>query len=588
MASYLHEADRTRCGGVSLTAVEPSNANYSFASQFAHGLVTAGVTHVCISPGSRNTPLALTLGRHPALTDWVIHDERSSAFFALGLGRATGVPAVLVCTSGSAAAEYFPAIVEAAAGRVPLVVVTADRPPELRNVGAPQAIDQIDLYGRAVRWFHDTGAPDGHTIATASALAVRACLEATRALAGPVHVNVPMREPLAPIAGEGVRRPASGRESPTALAGSLQLDAAALAGVAGRITGRRAIIVAGAERGDGYPEAIVELATALEAPVLADVLSGVRNGVHDQRLVLAAPDLLAGAGVLDRFPPDVVVRCGALPTEKSVWRWLEDHPEVDQILVDPAGWRDPIASAATVVAADPAALCRALASRVHAGPVDWAAGWIRADLAASQAALDTVGDGVNEPNVAGAVLAATSEDSVVVAASSMPVRDLGFLPFKTDRGFRVISNRGANGIDGTISTALGVAATAPTTLLVGDVAALHDVGALRTAALLGLPLSIVVIHNDGGGIFQFLKQADAAVVPPADFERYLATPHGTDFVSAAAALGVPAVAIDDMATLRQWLAEPAGGPRLAQVTTDRRHNEQLHRHVREAATRALD
>lgn len=569
--------------------MEKGNRNYSFAAGLAHGLVSAGVEHVCISPGSRNTPLALTLGRHPALRDWVLHDERSAGFFALGAAKATRSPTVLVCTSGTAAAEYFPAIVEAQLAGIPLIVVTADRPPELRDVGAPQAIDQVKMFGDAVKWFHDPGVPGPISIAGAPALGVRLVAEATSMPAGPVHLNVPIRDPLAPTA-EATGAPKLAVTSPpAAMAGELRAAAADLQMVARLISGRRSLIVAGHDSDPGFASAVADLAAALDAPILADVLSGLRSGPHQNRLVLAAPDLLAGAGMLDRYRPEVVIRFGDLPTEKTVWRWLESNRDVPQIVIGSGGWRDPLSSASVIVMADATAVAGDLVALVTNAPPNWAEGWLSADrrTAAAVAAVPGQPGHFYEPILASRLAETAPPHTVLYAASSMPVRDLGFLPMKSDRPLRFLANRGANGVDGTISSALGAATLGPTTLLVGDVAGLHDVGALRTAALLGLPLRILVVNNDGGGIFHLLPQADPRIVPTEDFERYLATPHGTDFAAIAAAMGVKAVTLDRADALETWLAEPIGGPSLAQVMTDRYVNHSFRRTIRDAVAGAL-
>jgi 2-succinyl-5-enolpyruvyl-6-hydroxy-3-cyclohexene-1-carboxylate synthase len=568
-----------------------TNRNYTFAAALTHGLVASGVQHVCISPGSRNTPLALTMGRHPELRDWVIHDERSAGFFAVGLARATGQPCVLVSTSGTAAAEYLPAIVEARNGCVPLIVITADRPPELRNVGAPQAIDQVKMYGDTATWFHDAGVPDDAGIAAATALGVRLYAAATTSPAGPVHLNVPMRDPLAPVAdGTGDPAPRS-RFGPAFVTGAREPTPAGVATIAEIVSGRRTLVVAGHDPSFAYADAVARLAAALEAPILADVLSGLRSGSHERRLVAASPDLLAGAGMLDRYRPEVVIRLGALPTEKAVWTWLEANPDVAQILITSTGWKDPLNSAAAVVAADAARTAAALAAAaVQPGPVEWAESWLGADRTVSEAAGAAASDvqRLREAVIAARVVYGARDGSIVFAASSMPVRDLGFLPLRGDRAVRFLANRGANGIDGSVASALGAAAVAETTLLVGDVATLHDVGSLRTAALLGLPLRVVVVHNDGGGIFHFLPQADPRIVVNDDFERYLATPHGTDFVAVATAMGLPAEEIASHDALDAWLAEPAKGPRLAQLKTDRRENREFRDRVRIAAREALE
>jgi 2-succinyl-5-enolpyruvyl-6-hydroxy-3-cyclohexene-1-carboxylate synthase len=303
--------------------------------------------------------------------------------------------------------------------------------------------------------------------------------------------------------------------------------------------------------------------------------------------VIAAADLLTAAGALHDDPPEVVVRWGALPTSKPVWRWLETHPRMLQVLVDPGGHRDPLGSASLVVRADVAAT----AGRIHTpgGPPEWADAW-RARDAAAQAAIDaalTAEAFPSEPAVARIVGGAAPADGFVFAGSSMPIRDLDAFAAPRVSRSTVVANRGANGIDGSISTALGIAATGrPTVALIGDVAALYDLGALATMRRLDLPLTLVIVHNDGGGIFELLPQADPALVDRDVFERHIATPHGTDFVAVAEALGIPAHRIADASQLAAHVSAGAG-PLILEVRTDRSDLAAVHARLRAAVDAAL-
>ncbi len=558
------------------------SANVPFAAALADALSRLGVTDVCLSPGSRNTPLTLAFAAHDGLRDWIHHDERSAGFFALGLARASGRAVAIVSTSGTAAAEYHPAVVEAALSRVPLLVLTADRPPELRDVGAPQTIDQIKLYGDAVKWFHHGAPPGPAEVAHAPHLAAHAWGTAMEPPAGPVHLNLAFREPLLD-AMPSMTVPAT---PPVVATGAAAPDSATIGQVGDLIAGRRTLFVAGLVP-TGAAEEIDRLAAAVNAVVVADPQSGLRSG-SPTATVLSSGDLLAAAGALDVDPPAVVVRWGALPTSKPVWRWLEDHPETPQILIDAGAHRDPLASASMIVRSDPALTAAALGEPAP-GPQDWVVRWAQWDHDATAAvakSLRTV-PFPNEPQIARTVVAAAPDGSALFAGSSMPIRDVDAFAARAASGVDIFANRGANGIDGSLSTALGIAASGrPAIALVGDVAALHDVGALATAARLDLPLTVVVVHNDGGGIFHLLPQADPGHVDPAVFERTFGTPHGTDFVAVAGAFGLAARRLGSAEELHQAIAGNQG-PQLLELRTSRAEIAPLRRRIVSAVRDAL-
>lgn len=559
------------------------DANADFSCALAASLVGLGLRDVCISPGSRNTPLVLAFAGHPELRSWAHHDERSSGYFALGLARASGRPVALVCTSGTAAVEYHPAVVEALQSRVPLLVLTADRPPELRDVGAPQAVDQVKLYGDHVKWSHSASPPDTDAPATAPALAAHAWGECIESPAGPVHLNLPFREPLVPPA-DWSAAPATMTRT-AVVTGTREPGDAAVAKLDRILAGRKTLFVVGAVPG-GAAAVVDELAASLRAVVFADPQSGLRFGDRSSAIIAAA-DLLTAAGMLDADPPEVVVRWGALPTSKPVWRWLESHPHVLQVLVDSGAHRDPLGTASLVVRTDVAATAGRIST--PGAPADYPADW-RARDAAAQTAIDTalaVEAFPNEPAVARCIAAAAPEGGFVFAGSSMPIRELDMFAARRSEDLAVLANRGANGIDGSISTALGIAATGRSCVaVVGDVAALHDLGALATMRRLALPLTLVIIHNDGGGIFEMLPQADPNRVDRDLFERFFATPHGTDFIAVAGALGVPARRVEDADELATLVAA-GGGPLLVEVRTDRSRVAAIHRRMHDVVAGAL-
>jgi len=578
---------------------------------FAGELVAAGVREAVVCPGSRSTPLALALRAAAGLRVRVLLDERSAGFFALGMARTSARPVVLLATSGTATVEFGPAVVEAQLSRVPLVVLTADRPAELRDRGAPQTIDQAHLYGRAAKWYAELPLFDGdpRTEAHVRSVAGRAVATAAAGPAGPVQVNVPFREPLLPD-GPLVPTDATLAEAPTlpptapfsaAIAGRPILDddlAGGLADLLGRTA--RGLIVAGPDDDPEAPEAIAALAAATGFPVLADPLSGLRTGPHDRSLVVTRADQLVRPGPwIDAHRPDLVVRTGAMPTSKPILQLLE-RTRPGLIVVDgDGGWREAALLPATFVHADVSATTRALAGRLGGSVrfTGWTRDWVEAERVAVRAmdswlgALDEPFEGLPFPVLA----AALPDGGVLWAGNSMPVRDLdAWLP-STGRAITVRSNRGANGIDGVVSTALGSAAVAagPVALVVGDVSFLHDLNALVAARLHALSATIVLVNNDGGGIFSFLPQAQPGMPVegsglPEHYEELFGTPHGIEVGPIVCALGGEhrlVTAEDLAAVVEDSIRRP--GVRVLELRTDRERNVDLHRGVAAAVARAL-
>lgn len=555
----------------------------TFCATLVDEWVRTGLTEAVVAPGSRSTPLALALAADGRVRVHVHHDERSAAFVALGVGLASGRPAVLLCTSGTAAANFHPAVVEAHQAEVAMIVCTADRPPELRDVAAAQTIDQLRLYGSAVRWFADVGVPDDAAAATWRSLAARAVADATGPVPGPVHLNLAFREPL--VAEPGPLPPARPDGEPwhrsAVGAPALDVDLDALAAA---LDAQRGVIVAGAGAGD--PAVVHALAAALGWPVLADPRSGART--PDPTAIAAFDALLRHERFAADHAPTVVLRLGRPPASKVLAGWIaRAAPTEVQVAITP-GWVDPDRRVAWRVVADPTALCRALVGRVRgASGTPWRARWTRAE-AAAQAALDgelASHDEPTEPGVARTLVRCLPEGATLVVSSSMPVRDVEWYG-PTRSGLAVLANRGANGIDGVTSTAVGVAlaAAGPTALLIGDVAFLHDANGLLGARQRPIDLVIVVVDNDGGGIFSFLPQATA--LAGERFETLFGTPHGVDPIALAAAYGVPGVeigAIDELAP-----ALVGTGVRLVRVRTDRARNVEVHDALHRAVAAALD
>jgi 2-succinyl-5-enolpyruvyl-6-hydroxy-3-cyclohexene-1-carboxylate synthase len=525
----------------------------AFAVTLADEWARAGVAHAVVCPGSRSTPLALAVADTPGIAVHVRLDERSAGFTALGIGMATGTPAVVVVTSGTAAAELHAAVVESDLAGVPMLVCTADRPPELRGVGAPQTIDQTHLYGRSPRWFADPGVPDDASRPAWRSLASRSVAEAIVGPSGPgpVHLNLPFREPLQGDAVRGGIPP--GRPDRAAWhqvhAGPVPPPAGAVDAMvaAGLAPGTRGVIVAGA--GCGEPSVVLALAEALSWPVLADPRSGLR-GPH-RSVVAAADGILRAPGFAADHRPDVALVLGGRWASKVVTGFLSG---VATVLVDPFGaWIDPERVVGRVVRADPTVLCRELTAAVTrpgggrsraAGP--WLSDWERAEAGARRVIREySAGPaGWTEPLLAERLVAALPAGASLMVSSSMPVRDVEAFGLPRDEPPRVLANRGANGIDGVVSTALGIAlAAGPTVALVGDLAFLHDVSALVVADGAPAPLTVVVADNGGGGIFSFLPPVSS--LDPDTFEHLFGTPQSADVAAVAAGFGWAVEEIDD-------------------------------------------
>jgi len=543
----------------------------TFCATLVDEWLRAGLTDAVVAPGSRSTPLVLALAARSEVRLHLFHDERSAAFAAVGLGLATGRAAVLVCTSGTAAAEFHGAVVEAHQADVPLLVCTADRPPELRDVAAPQAIDQQRLYGTAVRWFCDPGVPDEAMRDSWRSLAARALADTVGPRPGPVHLNLPFREPLV---ADPDQLPPARAQGPwhQSQIGPARLDLVGQFELGERLSGRRGVIVAGG--GAGEAQAVRELATALGWPVLADARSGFRSG--DPTTVAAFDAILRHGGFADAQRPEVVVRLGHAPASKVLAQWLSASGAPQVAVHANEAWIDPDHTVDLRVVADPTELCRDLSAGVSPAPPQWLSTWQRAERVA-QRVFDTAAPDT-EPGLARFLTQRLPDGSSLVVSSSMPVRDVEWYG-AVRVGLRVLSNRGANGIDGVTSTAVGVALSgAPTTLLIGDVAFLHDTNALIALAARDIDLTIVVVDNDGGGIFEFLPQASA--LPRERFELLFGTPHGTDIEALAAAHHIEVVSLTDA-------LEPKG-VRLARVATDRQLNVAVHDQLHRAVAAALD
>jgi len=544
-----------------------------FCEALVDALAANGVAHAAVSPGSRNTPLLLALGAHPAIDLTVHHDERSGAFFALGMAKATARPVVLSCTSGTAATEYLPAITEARMSQTPLIVLTADRPPELQDRGSPQTINQTELYGGAVKLFLNPGVPDSAMVSEAGRIGGQAVAISMESPRGPVHLNIPLREPLVPESRQPAAEPAA--SPPIVPVEELAFPDTEVAAIGEMVTGRRLGIVAGPTSSADAAAAISELARATGAIVIADPQSQVRFGGGLEPNVIHSADLMLASGHSPQPAPEVVLHIGAVHTSKPVNQWLKGLG-APLIQIHGSPWLDPLNVAQRVVHADPVDGLRRLARVVEAGPSDLLSSWKKADDAATDA-IDASLSVVSEAAIARRLVAAVPAHSALVGASSMPIRLIDSYGARRTQPLRVIANRGANGIDGTIASALGVAAAGigPSYALLGDLSALADIGSLVTAHQLQLPITLVVINNDGGGIFEYLPQADPDRVDPEVFEKLIVSPHGHAISPIAAAFGIESTVVTDLDTLTSIVATLPSGPRLVEIMTKRAEGPQI-------------
>ncbi|MFI6290867.1 2-succinyl-5-enolpyruvyl-6-hydroxy-3-cyclohexene-1-carboxylic-acid synthase [Nonomuraea sp. NPDC050790] len=546
------------------------NPATALASVLVDELVRCGLTDVVLAPGSRSAPLALALHAESRVRLHVRIDERSASFLALGLAKRSARPVALLCSSGTAAANFHPAVIEAGESGVPLLVLTADRPPELRGTGANQTIDQIKLYGSAVRWFAEVGVPEERPgqVAYWRSLACRAY---QRTLGpgdpGPVHLNVAFREPLIPdgdmnwcesldgdVNGPWVRT----RVAPPPVA--LHIPPT-----------RRGVLVVG----DGAANVRRYIAAAGMAgwPVLSEPNGGGRYGDHaisTYHFLLGTPEFA------EAHQPDVVVTLGRPGLSRPLLTWLKRAQEHIVVAPDLARWPDPTRSATQVA--------QAVEIPVASGDDTWLHSWRAAD-AAARAAIDGLLDstGLSEPRLARDLVDALPNGALLFSGSSMPIRDLD-QAMRPRRGIRVMASRGASGIDGLVSTAMGAALghNGPSFALLGDLSFLHDQNGLILGPREPRPdLCFVVVNNDGGGIFSLLPQA--AVRDP--FERVFGTPHGVDLGYVAAASGTPYTLVGDISELGKALR--GEGPRVVEVRTEREPNALVHAQLREAAQTAI-
>ena len=556
----------------------------TFCATLVDEWVRLGVAHAVVSPGSRSTPMAIALASNSKIALHVFHDERSASFAALGIGMQSGIPAVLLCTSGTAAAQFFAAVIEANYSHVPLLVCTADRPPELQGVGAPQTINQTNLYGTFVRKFMDVGLADDAKSSKWRTIARDAFSATVGVNRGPCHVNLPFREPLVGIAGS---LPVADSHSPVRMSADVA-TASERKKLSLALRAERGIIIAG--NGIDQPRFILELAAKLKWPVFADSRSNCRvapESSHGATVVSCADVVLRHQPSAESLNPTVVLRVGDPPVSKVVNQWLATCGAEQIAVTQQPSLVDPDKVVTTHIVGSFNELFMEMSRGADSrSETDWIGAWKRCELNARTALDEELSKQtrLTEPLCAVTVSEAIAAGTNLVVSSSMPVRDLEWFAPPRD-GVRVFSNRGVNGIDGVVSTAVGVALSSksPTALLIGDIAMLHDSNGLLNLIRRDAQLKIIVIDNEGGGIFSFLPQAQA--MEGDQFEQLFGTPHSVDFAALAKTHGIAFTWVATAEELRRELAN--SDTSIIGVRTDRSKNVDDHNVLYSAVAAAL-
>ncbi|WP_208586368.1 2-succinyl-5-enolpyruvyl-6-hydroxy-3-cyclohexene-1-carboxylic-acid synthase [Gracilibacillus suaedae] len=550
----------------------------TYVGHFVDQLYQSGVRNIVISPGSRSTPLSLTFAEYNLFNIWVDIDERSAGFFATGIAKQTKKAVVLVCSSGTAAANYYPAIIEAAYSRIPLIVLTADRPHELRDVGAPQAIDQIKLYGDYVKWFHEMALPE----ATANMLqyarnhADRAVHTSQYQVKGPVHLNFPFREPLIPdfsldnVWGDGAVITQHFPFEET------QMSVSVLKDIERQLQGRkRGIIICGPHDYPDLADKVLDLAKKWQLPVFADPLSSLRHLDGGNVVVESYDSILKSKKIREFIHVDFIVRFGAMPVSKPVLQLLQEN-DIEQFIIDEdVTFRNPSIKSAHYIYGQPADIAKQLTSLSLSFDREWLLIWQQLNESAKKVLIQeqqTLTEGLAVRGIQTVI----PDESILFVGNSMPIRDVDTFWLATDKMINIQANRGANGIDGILSTALGMATSGKrVTLLIGDISFLHSMNGLLLTKHYSLDLTIVLINNQGGGIFSFLPQAKEG---SPHYEMLFGTPQTVEFEKIAALYNLNITAVDEWPAYLHALeaSYKQKGVSLIEVKTDRNENVIWH------------
>jgi 2-succinyl-5-enolpyruvyl-6-hydroxy-3-cyclohexene-1-carboxylate synthase len=603
----------------SIVTQDSANPAFIYAVVFVDELQRAGIRNVVICPGSRSTPLAMAFAAQTVIRTWMHVDERSAAFFGLGMAKQLRKPVALLCTSGTAAANFLPALVEATLSHIPLLVLTADRPHELRDNGAPQSIDQNRLFGTYAKWFVDIALPEATDAALRyiRTIADRA-VAATQAIpSGPVHLNFPFREPLTPEPIQGQSLPPVEKQDRIAWQGRpgnaayLEVHDAPQStppySTIGNLSDivsetQRGLIIVGSNDDPTLTEPLTRLAEYLGYPILADPLSQLRCGVSQQNMVLTSYDaFLRIDSFIECAQPELIIRFGAMPTSKPLLLYLKHYASTPLVVIDGnSGWEEPTQLACQLIHANPTALCQELYNvldQYHTGEERpsiasqaWLSLWQDTDKITQQALLNTIYDfkEIFEGRVFSELANLLQDGTTLYIGNSMPVRDLDTFFWSSKQRIRIMGNRGANGIDGVVSSALGANAVAdhePTVLILGDLSFFHDLNGLLAARLHRLNLTIILINNDGGGIFSFLPQA----AYPEHFEQLFGTPTGLDFRLAVEMYGGRFQKVDNWESFRKAVDQGlyTDGLDVIEIPAERTGNVKMHRQLWEVVKKAI-
>lgn len=555
-----------------------------YVANFVDALAHSGLEHVVISPGSRSTPLAMMFCEHASIQEWIVVDERSAAYFALGIAKRTKKSVALLCTSGTAAANYYPAIIEAHYNRVPLIILTADRPHELRDVGAPQAIDQIKMYGDHVKWFQEMPLPEmnGEMLQYVRTVANRAIQISNNDHPGPVQLNFPFREPLIPdFSLENIWGEKVDIEPFEVAEGKRQLSKEKREELYTQLkNATKGLIVCGPQENPYLAGAIARLSEAWEIPVLADPLSQLRGGKHSKAYIIENYDaMFRSEEIRKRLKPDFILRFGAMPISKAYSFYAQEHADSLHFVVDSSfSYRQPTKQRTLFLYDDPILLIEEWLKISADKQIDrnWFNEWKIYNEYTAKLIQQTKTNPLTEGEAVRTLVEVLPDSSILYVGNSMAVRDLDTFFLRTDKQIHLLANRGASGIEGLISSALGASISTErnVTLILGDLSFYHDLNGLHIAKHYDIDLTILLINNNGGGIFSFLPQAKEKK----HFEKLFGTPLDLDFQPIVKAYGGTYKRVREADELRQALKKSyeTKGLSVVEVRTDRQENEKWH------------
>jgi len=568
--------------------MRPNEALTKYIGALVDELSAVGVEDVVISPGSRSTPISMLVNEHPSLNGRIAVDERGAGFFALGIAKSTKKPTALICTSGTAAANYFPAIAEAKESRIPLIVITADRPHELRDVGAPQAMNQLGMYGNFVKQFIELALPEANEgmyqyVRTAINRLYKSTMTAPK---GPVHINVPVREPLVPnFEIEDLFQ--AGKRSEVMYTHTIQTNATLALQMSeqimDKISGKeKGLLVCGPYTDETALPKIVQLGEKLGFPIICDPLSNARSMKQiSNHLIDAYDTFLRFDNMKEELEADIIIRFGAMPVSKAFTQYIKRTDNVEQYVIDEGElWRDPTLQANTMISCSDIAFCDALLEL----PIDrnvisneWLEKWTSINQKTKVGLMEAKkSDELFEGKIVQLLEKYMPESSMIFVGNSMPIRDVDTFFTVNDKNIEIAGNRGVNGIDGTIATALGMATTGKDVyLLVGDLTFYHDMNSLVLSKLHNLPITVILINNNGGGIFSFLPQSKEEK----HFETLFGTPLGIEFEHATRLFGGEHYKIENWDQFINLMGQKQTGLRVLELETNRQENYEMHQKI---------